>query len=123
MNRRIFLKQTGCAVAVVAAAPLASSAAELKSPTAAKLPRWRGFNLLEKFVARKEGTPPFRESDFELMTEWGFDFARLPMSYVCWADLSDWLKLRESELKHIDEAVEFGRKHDVHVNLNFHRAP
>src|SRR6185436_12294998 len=36
---------------------------------------------------------------------------------------SDWLKLREGELKHIDQAVEFGRKHGVHVNLNFHRAP
>ncbi len=105
------------------AVPLVSRAAELKSPTAAKLPRWRGFNLLEKFVARKGGNPPFRESDFALMSEWGFDFARLPMSYVCWADPNDWLKLREDELKHIDEAVELGRKHGIHVNLNFHRAP
>ncbi|HWQ90929.1 MAG TPA: cellulase family glycosylhydrolase, partial [Clostridia bacterium] len=39
------------------------------------------------------------------------------------AEPGDWLKLREEELKHIDQAVEFGRKHGVHVNLNFHRAP
>lgn len=110
-------------VALTAGTPFVSNSAELPAPTAAKLPRWRGFNLLEKFVARKEGNPPFRESDFELMAGWGFNFARLPMSYICWADPADWLTLREAELKHIDEVVELGRKHDVHVNLNFHRAP
>lgn len=123
INRRTFLKHAGCAIAVAGNVPLVSPAAELKSPTAAKLPRWRGFNLLEKFSARRDGNPPFHESDFEWMAEWGFDFARLPMSYVCWADPGDWLKLREGELKHIDDAVELGRKHGVHVNLNLHRAP
>jgi endoglucanase len=122
MNRRTFLQQTVCAAAFVAGSSPTLRAASIE-PTATKLPRWRGFNLLEKFVARKEGNAPFRESDFALMNEWGFDFARLPMSYVCWADPGDWLKRREAELKHIDQAVEFGRKHSVHVNLNFHRAP
>lgn len=87
------------------------------------MPRWRGFNLLEKFTKRGEGNPPYRESDFALLQEWGFDFVRLPMSYLCWSDPQDWLKLREPELKHIDQAVEFGRQHRVHVNLNLHRAP
>jgi endoglucanase len=45
---------------------------------ASKLPRWRGFNLLEKFVAEHSG--PFREQDFEWLREWGVDFVRLPMS-------------------------------------------
>jgi endoglucanase len=60
-----------------------------------------------------------------MMNEWGFDFARLPMSYHCWAEAepADWLKLREDELKHIDDVIELGRKHAVHINLNFHRAP
>ena len=102
---------------------MVSAPADMKLPTAAKLPRWRGFNLLEKFVARRNGNPPFRESDFELIAGWGFDFVRLPMSYGCWTDPNDWLKLREPELKQIDDAVELGRKHGVHVNLNFHRAP
>ena len=57
------------------------------------------------------------------MEEWGFDFARLPLSYQCWTESEDWLKLREAELKDIDKAVEFGRKHGVHLNLNLHRAP
>jgi len=123
ISRRTFLKHAGCAVAAAGSGVLCSSAAELSSPTASKLPRWRGFNLLEKFVARKQGNPAFNESDFALMAEWGFNFARLPMSYLCWVDPTDWLRLRESELRQIDEAVELGRKHGVHVNLNFHRAP
>ena len=124
MNRREFLQTTAVATVGAAAIPgLSLSAAEPKPPSAAKLPRWRGFNLLEKFVKQRNGNPPFREEDFALLAEWGFDFARLPMSYLCWADATDWLTLREEELNHIDTAVELGRKHSVHVNLNLHRAP
>ena len=59
------------------------------------------------------------------MQEWGFDFARLPMSYHCWSepDPERWLKMDEAQLKHVDQAVELGRKHGVHINLNLHRAP
>jgi len=124
-NRREFLKQT-VGTAAAGAAGLAwpaSLAADMKPASASRLPRWRGFNLLEKFTYNKSGNPPFRERDFALMQEWGFDFARLPMSYLCWTAPDDWLKLRESELKQIDQAVELGRKYGVHINLNFHRAP
>ena len=31
--------------------------------------------------------------------------------------------LKEPVLKEIDQAVEFGKKHGVHVQINFHRAP
>ena len=122
MNRRQFLHTTTLAATLVVTSPIALGAATA-TPTAKRLPRWRGFNLLEKFVARREGNPPFRESDFELMEEWGFDFARLPMSYLCWATQEEPLKLREAELEHVDQAVELGRKHRVHINLNLHRAP
>lgn len=120
MNRRAFLKSAATGALALPAVLLAAEA-----PSAAKLPRWRGFNLLEKFTKRREGNPPFQEFDFAVMQEWGFDFARLPMSYLCWADgdPAKWKKLREEELKHIDQAIELGRKHRVHVNLNFHRAP
>lgn len=99
-----------------------SAAAPAAEPTAAKLPRWRGFNLLEKFIARNQNAP-FRESDFAWMAEWGFNFARLPLSYHCWSDASDWRTLREPVLQEIDAAVAFGRRYGVHVCLNFHRAP
>jgi len=83
--------------------------------------RRRGFNLLEKFGVRWNA--PFVERDFQWMVEWGFDFARLPMDYRCWTEPDDWTKLREDVLKEIDEAVDFGRRYGVHVNLNLHRAP
>lgn len=124
MNRRQFLQATGALAAAAATLPVAAMAgAELKPATAQRLPRWRGFNLLEKFTKSPGRNPPFEESDFALLAGWGFDFVRLPMSYRCWAEPGDWLKLREEELKDVDGAVEFGRRHGVHVNLNLHRAP
>lgn len=128
-NRRTFIKS---AAAVSLSASLLgtrlSEAAErtLPEPSASKLPRWRGFNLLEKFIARNDGkNPAFVESDFQVMQEWGFDFARLPMSYHCWSkpDPAEWLKMDEEQLKHVDRAVELGKKYGVHINLNLHRAP
>jgi endoglucanase len=86
-----------------------------------KLPRWRGFNLLEKFnVSRNER---FKEEDFAWIAELGFNFVRLPMDYRCWIDPSDWTKFREEVLAEIDEAVQFGERYGVHVCINFHRAP
>jgi endoglucanase len=124
MNRREFIKSATTAAALASACLPNLAVAQAKvTPSARKLPRWRGFNLLEKFTKRREGNPPFLEADFTAMAEWGFDFARLPMSYLCWTDPQDWKKLQEAELVHIDQAVECGRKHGVHVNLNFHRAP
>jgi endoglucanase len=99
MNRRQFLLATGTVAAATATLPaLPLDAAEFKPATAQRLPRWRGFNLLEKFTKRQGGNPGFNESDFALIADWGFDFARLPMSYLCWTDSADWLKLREEEL-------------------------
>jgi len=128
MNRRKFLHTTGtlASALIATSAPTAIFAADTKqlpTPTPKHLPRWRGFNLLEKFVKRRERNPPFQEADVEMLAEWGFDFVRLPLSYLCWTDPEDWLKISEAELKDLDEVVEFGRKHVVHVNLNLHRAP
>src|SRR5438874_2205536 len=115
ISRRQFLKTAGALTAAAASTALPVAAAELKPATARKLPRWRGFNLTEKCIKRRNGNnPPFRESDYAMLAEWGFDFTRLPLSYLCWAEPDDWLKIREPELKDIDEAVEFGRKHSVH---------
>lgn len=123
LTRRKFIASTLNAVSAAAVAPslLAQPAAELPKPTAARLPRWRGFNLLEKFNPQRNAK--FVESDFAWMAEWGFNFARLPLSYPCWTDPKDWLVLKEEALREIDQAVEFGRKYRVHVNINFHRAP
>lgn len=126
INRRSFLKGVGAVTTGSALVPLlGAQPSGLPLPSAAKIPRWRGFNLLEKFTSRRDGNPAFRETDFQIMQEWGFDFARLPMSYQCWSepDPARWLKMDEAQLKHIDAAIEFGKEHGVHVNLNLHRAP
>lgn len=116
LSRRSFI-QVGTAALGSLALP---SVAQSSSP-AVKLPRWRGFNLLEKFTEGRNDS--YRESDFEWMAAWGFDFARLPMAYTCWSSPEHWRELNERVLGEIDQAVEYGRQHGVHINLNFHRAP
>ncbi len=122
INRRQFLGTTA-AVAVTASVSRAFENIGPKTPDPRRIPRWRGFNLTDKVIKHRRGNPPFKESDFSLLADWGFDYARLPLSYLCWTDPDDWLKLREHELKDIDQAVEFGRQHRIHISLNLHRAP
>ena len=56
----------------------------LPDATPKHLPRWRGFNLLNKFMV--DGQKPFDERDFADIAELGFDFVRLPLDYRCWTD-------------------------------------
>ncbi|MBP8128903.1 MAG: cellulase family glycosylhydrolase [Candidatus Hydrogenedentes bacterium] len=119
MQRREFLKTSATVMAGAAWASAVS--AQPETPLHKRLPRWRGFNLLEKFWV--PGNKPFVEEDFAWIAELGFDFVRLPMSYHCWAKPGDWYTLNEAELKEIDAAVAYGQKHGIHVCLNFHRAP
>jgi len=83
---------------------------------------WRGFNLLGKFSVEwnNEG---YREEDFQLISEFGFNFVRLPVDYRTYTASSDWLKFSESQLQQIDRAVAWGEKYGIHVCLNLHRAP
>jgi endoglucanase len=82
---------------------------------------WRGFNLLEKYLAERQG--PFIERDFEWMARWKFDFARLPMDYRAWTDSQDSARVDDRVLAEIDQAIEWGKGYGAHVNLNLHRAP
>ncbi len=118
-SRREFLQQ---ASAAAAAGLLARTALRSAEAPAARPPRRRGFNLLEKFIAAV-ANEPFREEDFACIAGWGFDFVRLPLSYRCWSDPQNWREFREPVLKEIDAAVALGRRYGVHVNLCFPRAP
>ena len=91
---------------------------------------WRGFNLLGLFRAPTEGLAPdprvagcFPEWEFEALEEWGFDFARLPVDYRTLVAGDDWTNLVEEKLALLDEAIELGRKHGVHVQVALHRIP
>jgi aryl-phospho-beta-D-glucosidase BglC (GH1 family) len=90
--------------------------------TPEKLPRWRGFNLLEKFYLSKS-RQPFLEEDFRLIAKLGFNFVRLPMDYRCWIRGGNWEEFDETTLAEIDRAVVWGEKYGIHVCINFHRAP
>jgi endoglucanase len=92
------------------------------------LPRWRGFNLLEMFTADRrphllDGTADFREDDFRWMTEWGFDFARIPMDYRLLIEDDDLTRYPEALWEKVDRVVRLGEQYDVHISLNLHRAP
>jgi len=122
MNRRDFLMTS----AVATAAALLPGAASLPAATAParpqpRIPRWRGFNLTE--LARGVRGQSFHEEDFAIMAGWGFDFARLPMSYWSWSDVHDWMRIDEPALAPIDRALDYGRQYGIHLNLNFHRIP
>jgi len=118
-DRRSFLKLSAATLMAAAGSPPALAADAGAAHGKRILPRWRGFNLLEKFYRND----PFRESDFQWISEWGFDFVRLPMDYLQWTDPNDPYVLREAVLEQIDQAVEFGRTYGIHVCLNLHNAP
>ena len=121
MNRRTFIKQsTASAAALMLTSTTGTLMASNKSPSLT-IPRWRGFNLTE--LANPRSMRPFVENDLRWMSEFGFDFARIPMSYWCWSDPKDWMKIDESVLRLVDQVVDYGRNYGVHVNLNFHRIP
>lgn len=118
MSVRLLLALAACSLFLSSASAVPPS---LPPASAEKLPRWRGFNLLEKF--NKGNCQPFREDDFQLISKLGFNFVRLPMDYRCWIVDGNWEKLNENQLREIDQAVEFGKRYGIHTCLNFHRAP
>lgn len=129
MLRRAFVKDL--TLLALIAAPLGKNAlasamaAGDADITAAHIPRWRGFNLQGRFPwpGHPYDGPAFEEFDFATMAEWGFDFARLPLSYWVWGSRDDWALIREEPLKQIDRAVNLGKQYGIHININFHRIP
>lgn len=122
MNRRDFIKTGTGVMAIVSVPGIIAQSLTKESKPVWKFPRYRGFNLTQK----TGGVGPrrkFEEEDFEIMTEWGFDFARIPMSYWNWSSRDDWFIINEDVIVDIDEVIEFGKQYNVHINLNLHRVP
>ncbi len=120
MNRRDFIKKSAGTVAVLSLPGIVTEPLPQRKKIIEKFPRYKGFNLTQKMGGPRK---KFEEEDFEIMADWGFDFARIPMSYWTWSFVDDWYKINEDVLKDIDEVVEFGKQYNVHINLNFHRIP
>ncbi len=121
MDRRDFIK-TSSALGALAIPGAGMNVFTIQDTSINELPRYRGFNLLAKFSGRGPRRQ-FEEEDFEIMVEWGFNFARIPMSYWNWSSADDWYRIDEDVMKDIDKVVELGRQYNVHINLNMHRVP
>ena len=132
MERRNFIKTTGLAAAGVGLAGNLAYSNSLK-PVQNKLPRWRGFNLLDYFSPNpgRRSSSGTTEDDFKWMADWGFDFVRIPMAYPCYLSFDRSKNITKEEtcktdpkvLDEIDQLIFMAQKHGLHVSLNLHRGP
>jgi endoglucanase len=133
INRRLFIRNTTIAATALT---LGGKAALAAGSSTGKniLPRWKGFNLLDYFSPSPQGNNESNrttEDDFKWMSDWGFDFVRLPMAYPRYLlfDRSkdivaeDVYKINNKVLDEIDQLVFLAQKHGLHVSLNLHRGP
>ena len=131
-NRRDFLK-TVTAGAALAGLPgwISSCNPEIKN----KLPRWRGFNILDFFSPRPFDNRHFAATgqDFQWMADWGFDFVRFPIAYPGYLRYDpasgapitpeQTVEFNEAAIEIIEKTVYAANKSGLHVSLNLHRAP
>ena len=133
-DRRDFLKTAAVCVSF-AGLPAWMSSCKTAVKTKNRLPRWRGFNILDFFTPR-----PYRvdrltatEQDFKWMADWGFDFVRFPMAYPGYLKYNqlnetpitpeETVDFNEEAIEIVEKTVEAANKHGLHVSLNLHRAP
>lgn len=132
MNRKHFIKNAGLVTAALSLGEIGSLASPAKLPAPNKLPRWKGFNLLDFFSPNP--TPshnPTTEEHFKWMRDWGFDFVRLPIAYPHYLNIdrsknivpNDVYKINPEAVDRIDALVNMAQQYNMHVSLNLHRAP
>jgi endoglucanase len=134
INRRIFIRNTAVTAAAVTLTGKAALGNILPAPAKNLLPRWKGFNLLDYFSpspGRNQDASKTTGDDFRWMTDWGFDFVRLPIAYPRYLSFDrskqitkeDFYKIDEKVVGEIEQLVNLAQKHNLHVSLNLHRAP
>ena len=128
MQRRSFIKNT----ALLTAGFGVNKLPVLNPLPKNKLPKWKGFNLLDFFSPDPAKTRRFtKEEEIKWMQDWGFNFVRLPIAYPYYLDIDrtknlspeDVYKIDERAVEKIDHLVHLTHKHDMHASLNLHRAP
>jgi len=134
LNRRLFVKNTAIAAAGISVAG-ANSLNILPAPAKNKLPRWKGFNLLDLFSPTppraQGGSNVTTEDDLKWMADWGFDFVRIPMAYPRYLKFDrsrditkdEVCNFDESVLQQVDALIAMAHKYKLHVSLNLHRGP
>ncbi|MBN1126611.1 MAG: cellulase family glycosylhydrolase [Sedimentisphaerales bacterium] len=76
---------------------------------------------MEMFTAQSDGN--WKEEEFQWISDWGFDFVRIPLCYRLWIENNDVYQINEEALGKLDCAVELARKYNLHICLNLHHAP
>ena len=134
INRRLFLRNSTIAAAGLALTG-SYACSRVKPEMKNKLPRWKGFNLLDLFSPVPPQNPgggnQTTEDDLKWMSDWGFDFVRIPMAYPRYLSFDRTRDITKDEvynydpaiLEQIDNLVTMANKHNLHVSLNLHRAP
>lgn len=131
MQRRTFVKNSG----LIAAGISVSGTSALPSITLKpgnKLPKWKGFNLLDFFSPNPTSAKlTTTEEHLKWMQDWGFDFVRLPIAYPYYLNIDRTRNITPAEVYNIDEKavdridslVTMAHKYGMHTSINLHRAP
>ncbi|QOR75661.1 MAG: cellulase family glycosylhydrolase [Thermoflavifilum sp.] len=129
MKRRDFIAQ--CSMAFVATAWMPGRLL-WDMPVSNKIPRWRGFNLLDFFspdpMHRVQHTTA---EHLKWMRDWGFDFIRLPIAYPYYLQIDRTKNIAAEDVYHINQQaveeivqlVDKANQYGLHVSVNLHRAP
>jgi len=113
IHRRSVLKSIA-GLAAAGVLPKAVAGVEKSSQLKGSInPRWYGFNLMEYFSTEPDwmkhfpykNDGMFPEDDFKWMSDWGFNFVRLPMDYRFWTDPNDLLKINDKMVEPIARAI------------------
>lgn len=133
ITRRTFLRNTALATTgLTLSSAIASSTPGPASRN--KLPRWKGFNLLDLFSPmppRNQAGSRTTEEDLKWMSDWGFDFVRIPMAYPRYLSFDRSRDITKDEvynfdekvLEEVDQLIHLAHKYNLHVSLNLHRGP
>ena len=90
------------------------------------------FNLLDFFSPDPSNARlQTSEDHFRWMSDWGFDFVRIPLAYPAYLNIDrsknitaeDTYKIDNKAVDKIDALVRLAMKYKMHVSLNLHRAP
>ncbi|GAB2561342.1 glycoside hydrolase family 5 protein [Spirosoma aerophilum] len=133
MQRRTFIQNTGLLTAALGTTgPEILARANATAAAKNKLPKWKGFNLLDFFSPDpSKSRKATQEDHLKWIQDWGFDFVRLPMAYPYYLKFDRSRNITPDEVYQIDQQavdridrfVAMAHKHNLHVSLNLHRAP
>src|SRR6478752_4297071 len=127
MSRRKFISKVGLATAALS---LRGTRLFAESPRN-KLPRWRGFNLLDFSSPEMSKGRKSNEDQLKWMRDWGFNFIRIPIAYPCYLKFDRTKNITPEEVYYIDEAavnqienlIYKAHQYGLHTSINLHRAP